>query len=89
MLSDQQPEVSRHFSSPEKNFSEEKFVWDMLNEEFPTIPNSASNFNCSLLETYELENTFIVLAKVEKFRVITERNPLVYWKRQHFSLKIE
>ena len=89
LLSDQQSEISRYFSSLEKNFGEEKFLWDMQNEEFPIIPNSASNFYCSLLETYELENTNIVLAKVDKFYVVAERNPLVYWNRKHFSLKIE
>jgi flavin reductase (DIM6/NTAB) family NADH-FMN oxidoreductase RutF len=89
LLSDQQIGVSHHFSSLEKNFDQEKFVWDMQNEDFPTIPKCAGNFNCSLLETYELENTFIVLAKVEKFCVVAERNPLVYWNRKHFSLKIE
>ena len=89
LLSDQQAEASHHFSSLEKNFDEREFVWDMQNEDFPTIPNSAGNFNCNLLETYELENTFIVLAKVEKFHVVTERNPLVYWNRKYFSLKIK
>ena len=89
LLSDQQTEASHHFSSLEKNFYERKFVWDLQNEDFPTIPNSAGNFNCNLLETYELENTFIVLAKVDKFHVVAERNPLVYWNRKHFSLKLE
>ena len=89
LLSDQQSEVSRHFSSLEKNFGEEKFLWDIQNEEFPTIPKSAGDFHCNLLETYELENTYIVLAKVKKFSVVAERNPLVYWNRNHFSLKIE
>jgi flavin reductase (DIM6/NTAB) family NADH-FMN oxidoreductase RutF len=88
LLSDQQTEVSHHFSSLEKDFNEGKFVWDMQNEDFPTITNSAGNFNCSLLQTYELENTFIVLAKVEKFHAVTDRNPLVYWNRKYFSLKI-
>ena len=87
LLSDQQTEASHHFSSLEKNLEEGKFSWDMQNKDFPTIPNSAGNFNCNLLETYELENTFIVLAKVEKFCVVTERSPLIYWNRKHFSLK--
>ena len=89
LLSDQQTEVSHHFSSLEKNFNEGKFAWDMQNEDFPTITNSAGNFNCSLLQTYELENTYIILAKVEKFHVVAGRNPIVYWNRKHFSLKIE
>jgi flavin reductase (DIM6/NTAB) family NADH-FMN oxidoreductase RutF len=89
LLSDQQTEVSLHFSSLEKNFGEDKFVWDMQYEDFPTIPSSAGIFNCNLHETYELDNTLIVLANVEKFHVENKRNPLVYWDRKHLSLKIE
>jgi len=89
LLSDQQSKVSQHFSSPEKNFGEDKFVWDLQNENFPTIPNCAGSFFCKVLETYELENTHIVLAKVEKFHVIVEENPLIYWNRKHLSIKLE
>ena len=89
LLSDQQSKVSQHFSSPERNLGQDKFVWDLQNENFPTIPNCAGSFYCNLLETYELENTHIVLAKVETFHVMFEGNPLVYWNRKHLSVKLE
>jgi flavin reductase (DIM6/NTAB) family NADH-FMN oxidoreductase RutF len=89
LLNDQQSKVSQHFSSPERNFSQDKFVWDLQNENFPTIPNCAGSFYCNLLETYELENTHIVLAKVETFHVMVKGNPLVYWNRKHLSVKLE
>jgi len=89
LLSDQQSRVSHFFSSPEKNLSGDEFIWDLQNEDFPTIPNSVGSFYCNLLETYELENTHIVLARVEKFHVMVEANPLVYWNRKHLSIKLE
>jgi flavin reductase (DIM6/NTAB) family NADH-FMN oxidoreductase RutF len=89
LLSYQQSEVSQHFSSPEKNFGADKFVWNLQNEDFPTIPNCAGSFYCNLLETYELQNTYIILAKVEKFHVMADGSPLVYWNRKHLSVKLE
>jgi flavin reductase (DIM6/NTAB) family NADH-FMN oxidoreductase RutF len=89
LLNDQQSAVSKHFSSLEKSFSDEKFVWDLQNENFPIIPKSIGNFHCNLVETYELESTYIVLGKVEKFHTVTSGNPLVYWNRKHLSLKLK
>jgi flavin reductase (DIM6/NTAB) family NADH-FMN oxidoreductase RutF len=89
LLNDQQSAVSKHFSSLEKSFSDEKFVWDLQNENFPIIPKSMGSFHCNLVETYELESTYIVLGKVEKFHTVTSGNPLVYWNRKHLSLKLK
>lgn len=89
LLSDQQSKVSQHFASPEKNVSDNTYVWNLQNEDFPTIPNCVGSFYCFLLEAYELENTHIVIAKVEKFHVLAEGSPLVYWNRKHLSIKLE
>ena len=89
LLSNQQSEVSRYFSIQEKNLEQGNFVWDLETQSVPMIPNNAGSFHCSLVEIYELDNTTMVLAKVEKFNVTDEGSPLVYWNRAYFSLNLE
>ena len=89
LLSNQQSEVSRYFSNQKKSLDQGEFVWDLETQSVPFIPNNAGSFHCSLDKIYELDNTTIVLAKVENFKVTNEGSPLMYWNRTYFSLNLE
>lgn len=86
VLAEDQDHLSQRFatSSIAKKF--EGVAWSTGYEELPLIDQCVARFQCDMFAQHDAGDHIVVIGKVEKFEVVREEDPLVFYKGAYMML---
>ncbi len=88
ILSEHQTNLAKYFSSESKNVNPSGDELFDIHLEFciPYLKASQNTVFCELYKVLELENTSLVFGRVVDLSFVQHQSPLIYARRQYFTL---